>query len=50
MDFPIITTENHEINAPMLAINKKFGFVPEAPEVTYNKDLEDQPHADGTEH
>lgn len=33
----IMTTENHEDNAPMLAINKKFGFQPEPAIVMYNK-------------
>ena len=36
---PLILTENHEDNAPMSAINKKLGFVPEAPGVSYGKDL-----------
>ena len=36
---PLITTENHEDNAPMRAINKKLGFVPDAPGVSYSKDL-----------
>ncbi|MGI4792036.1 MAG: GNAT family N-acetyltransferase [Janthinobacterium lividum] len=35
----IMTTENHEDNAPMLAINKKFGFIPEPSIVVYNKVL-----------
>ena len=33
----IMTTENHEDNAPMLAINRKFGFQPEPAMVSYNK-------------
>ena len=37
---PLILTENHEDNAPMRAINKKLGFVPDAPGVSYSKDLE----------
>ncbi len=36
---PLITTENHEDNAPMRAINKKLGFTPDAPGVSYRKDL-----------
>ncbi len=36
---PLITTENHEGNAPMRAINKKLGFVPDAPSVSYSKDI-----------
>ena len=35
----VMTTENHEDNAPMLAINKKFGFIPEPSVVVYNKVL-----------
>ena len=35
----LILTENHEDNAPMRAINKKLGFVPDAPAVNYIKDL-----------
>ncbi len=34
-----IITENHEDNGPMLAINRKFGFVPEPASVSYNKVL-----------
>jgi GNAT superfamily N-acetyltransferase len=34
-----VTTENHEDNAPMLAINKKFGFQAEPTMVSYNKVL-----------
>jgi GNAT superfamily N-acetyltransferase len=37
---PLITTENHEDNAPMRAINKKLGFVPDAPQISYSKDME----------
>ena len=36
---PLLTTENHEDNAPMRAINRKLGFVPDAPGVSYSKDL-----------
>ena len=36
---PLILTENHEDNAPMRAINKKLGFVPDAFEVHYSKGL-----------
>ncbi len=35
----LILTENHEDNAPMRAINKKLGFVPDAPQVSYSKDI-----------
>ena len=35
----LILTENHEDNAPMRAINKKLGFTPDAPSVTYVKTL-----------
>ena len=35
----IMTTENHADNAPMLAINTKFGFIPEPSVVVYNKVL-----------
>ena len=35
-----VTTENHEDNAPMLAINRKFGFQPEPTMVSYNKVLD----------
>ena len=38
-----MTTENHEDNAPMLAINRKFGFTPEPAMVRYNKVLDPQP-------
>jgi len=34
-----IITENHEDNAPMLAINRKFGFIPEPAAVSYHKAL-----------
>lgn len=36
---PLILTENHEENAPMRAINKKLGFVPDAPAISYSKDI-----------
>lgn len=36
---PLILTENHEDNAPMRAINKKLGFVSDAPGVSYSKDI-----------
>lgn len=36
---PLILTENHEDNAPMRAINRKLGFVPDAPGVSYSKDI-----------
>ncbi len=36
---PLILTENHEDNAPMRAINRKLGFVPDAPAVSYSKDI-----------
>jgi GNAT superfamily N-acetyltransferase len=39
---PVITTENHEDNGPMLAINRKFGFVPDPPYVVYNKVLREE--------
>lgn len=35
----LITTENHEDNTPMRAINRKLGFVPDVPSVSYSKDL-----------
>lgn len=35
-----MTTENHEDNAPMLAINRKFGFQAEPAMVSYNKVLD----------
>ena len=35
----LILTENHEDNAPMRAINKKLGFVPDAPQVSYSKNI-----------
>ncbi len=37
---PLVTTENHEDNAAMRAINRKLGFVPDAPGVSYDKPLE----------
>lgn len=39
LGFSVITTENHEDNGPMLAVNKKFGFIPEPHIVFYNKVL-----------
>ncbi len=36
---PLILTENHEDNAPMRAINRKLGFVPDAPAVSYSKNI-----------
>ncbi len=36
---PLVLTENHEDNAPMRAINKKLGFVPDAPGISYSKDI-----------
>ena len=36
----VMTTENHEDNAPMLAINRKFGFQAEPSVVSYNKVLD----------
>ncbi len=36
---PLILTENHEDNAPMRAINRKLGFVPDAPGISYSKNL-----------
>ena len=41
---PLILTENHEDNAPMRAINRKLGFVPDAPAVSYGKDMEETEH------
>jgi len=35
----VMTTENNADNAPMLAINRKFGFIPEPSVVVYNKVL-----------
>ncbi len=35
----VMTTDNHADNAPMLAINRKFGFIPEPSVVVYNKAL-----------
>jgi mycothiol synthase len=35
----LVLTENHEDNAAMRAINKKLGFTPDAPGVTYVKTL-----------
>jgi hypothetical protein len=37
--YPLILTENHEDNAPMRAINQKLGFVPDAPGISYRKEL-----------
>lgn len=36
---PVVTTDNHKDNAPMLAINRKLGFVPDPPRVSYQKPL-----------
>jgi mycothiol synthase len=36
---PVVTTENHEDNAPMLAINRRLGFVPDPPQVRFQKPL-----------
>lgn len=36
---PLILTENHEDNAPMRAVNKKLGFVLDAPDISYGKEL-----------
>lgn len=36
---PLLTTENHEDNAPMRAINRKLGFVPDAPGISYRKEI-----------
>jgi len=35
----VMTTENNADNAPMLAINRKFGFIPEPSVVVYNRVL-----------
>ena len=35
----LILTENHEDNVPMRAINQKLGFVPDAPGISYRKEL-----------
>ena len=35
----LILTENHQDNAPMRAINKKLGFVPDALGISYSKEL-----------
>ena len=37
--YSVVATDNHETNGPMLAVNKKFGFIPEHPHVVYNKVL-----------
>ena len=39
---PLILTENHEDNAPMRAINRKLGFVPDAPGGSYAKNLTEE--------
>lgn len=36
---PLITTENHAGNAPVRAINRKLGFVPDAPSISYSKEI-----------
>ncbi len=36
---PLVLTENHEDNAPMRAINRKLGFVPDVPAIRYGKAL-----------
>lgn len=41
---PLILTENHEDNAPMRAVNRKLGFVPDFPGVSYAKDLQEGEH------
>ncbi len=38
----LILTENHEDNAPMRAINRKLGFVPDAPGVSYAKNITEE--------
>ena len=35
----LILTENHEDNAPMRAVNRRLGFVADAPGVTYSKEI-----------
>ncbi len=35
----VVSTDNHEDNGPMLAINRKLGFQPDPAWVSYNKDL-----------
>jgi GNAT superfamily N-acetyltransferase len=40
----VVTTENHEDNGPMLAINRKFGFQSEPAIVSYNKVLDAPEH------
>ncbi len=47
---PLILTENHEDNAPMRAINRKLGFVPDAPGVSYGKDLDKDSEEVGNDH
>ena len=37
--YQVMITENHADNAPMLAINTKFGFIPEPSVVVCNKVL-----------
>ena len=38
----LILTENHEDNAPMRAVNRRLGFVADAPGVTYSKEIADE--------
>lgn len=35
----LILTDNHESNVPMRAINRKLGFVPDAPGISYSRDI-----------
>jgi len=38
----LILTENHEDNAPMRAVNRRLGFVADAPGVAYHKEIADE--------